>query len=401
MSQQLINHSPDLKRLRDEGYEIEIVSGLLVIRNVPYVNTQREVKRADLISTLILTGNQSARPDTHVVNFTGEHPCDKDGNKLTKIVNASNTTQLAGGIKAQHTFSSKPKEGYRDYYDKMTTYIAILSSPAQAVDSRIDAKTFRPIESSEGESVFKYVDTATSRAGIYEVSKKLESLKIAIIGLGGTGSYIFDLVAKTPVQEIHLYDADWYFLHNAYRSPGVPSKEDLQTPQKKVDYYRNKYSDFRSGIFAHPCYVDHETVNELSDMDFVFISIDGGKDKALIFDKLEEFGIPFIDVGMGVYLVKEKAALGGVLRVTTSTVYQREHAKNRVSFAEETDHNNVYGQNIQTAGLNSLNASLAVHQWMQLFGFYLDLEKEHSSMFMIDGNIITNEDKPCAELETV
>lgn len=400
MSQQLINHSPDLKRLRDDGYEIEIVSSLLVIRNVPYVNTQREVKRAELISTLNLAGNNTVRPDTHVVSFTGEHPCEKDGNRLTKIVNASNATQLARGLVAQHTFSSKPKEGYRDYSDKMTTYIAILSSPAQAIDPSAAPKTFSPIETCDGESVFKYVDTATSRAGIYEVSKKLEPLKIAIIGLGGTGSYILDLVAKTPVQEIHLFDADWYFLHNAYRSPGVPSTADLQTPQRKVDYYSNTYSEFRSGIFAHAYHVDYETVNELSNMDFVFISIDGGKSKALIFDKLEEFGIPFIDVGMGVYLVKEKAALGGVLRVTTSTVYRREHAKNRVSFVDEADHNNVYGQNIQTAGLNSLNASLAVHQWMQLFGFYIDLENEHSSMFMIDGNIITNEDKPCAELET-
>jgi len=401
MSQLLINLNPDLKRLRDEGYEIEIFSGLIVMRGIPYVNSQREVKKADLISTFRLSGNQSVQLDTHVVSFTGEYPCDKDGNRLVKLVNASNTTQLAGGVIAQHTFSSKPRGGYQDFYEKMTTYIAILSGPAQALDPKADAKTFRPIESKEEESVFKYVDTATSRAGIYEVSKKLEPLKIAIIGLGGTGSYILDLVAKTPVKEIHLYDADWYFLHNSYRSPGVPTKVDLQTPQKKVDYYRNKYSEFRTDIFSHDYNVDQETINELSDMDFVFISIDGGKDKALIFDRLEEFGIPFIDVGMGVYLVKEKAALGGVLRVTTSTVYQREPARKRVSFAEEVDHNNIYGQNIQTAGLNALNASLAVHQWMQLFGFYLDFEKEHSSMFMIDGNIITNEDKPCAELETV
>lgn len=401
MSQLLINLNPDLKRLRDEGYEIEINSGLIVMRNIPYVNSQREIRKADLISTFRLAGNQFVQLDTHVVSFTGEYPCDKNGNRLVNLVNASSTSQLSGGIIAQHTFSSKPAGGYLGFYDKMTTYIAILSGPAQALDPKVNAKTFRPIETKEKESVFKYVDTATSRAGIYEASRKLEPLKIAIIGLGGTGSYILDLVAKTPVSEIHLYDADFYFLHNSYRSPGVPTDNDLQKPQKKVDYYQKKYSQFRSGIFSYDYNVDEETINELSDMDFVFISIDGGKDKALIFDRLEEFDIPFIDVGMGVYLVEEKAALGGVLRVTTSTAYQREAAKKRVSFEDEIDHNNVYGQNIQTAGLNALNASLAVHQWMQLFGFYLDFEKEHSSMFMIDGNIITNEDKPCEELETV
>jgi hypothetical protein len=38
--------------------------------------------------------------------------------------------------------------------------------------------------------------------------KKLELGKIAIIGLGGTGSYVLDLAAKTPVKEIHLFDGD-------------------------------------------------------------------------------------------------------------------------------------------------------------------------------------------------
>ena len=32
--------------------------------------------------------------------------------------------------------------------------------------------------------------------------------KVAIVGLGGSGSYILDLIAKTPICEIHLYDGD-------------------------------------------------------------------------------------------------------------------------------------------------------------------------------------------------
>ena len=55
MSQRLINRSPDLKKLRDEGYEIAIVSGFLVVRDVPYVNSKQEVKLADLVSELVLS----------------------------------------------------------------------------------------------------------------------------------------------------------------------------------------------------------------------------------------------------------------------------------------------------------------------------------------------------------
>lgn len=49
MSQQLINHSPDLKKLRDEGYDVAVQSNYLLIRRVPYVNSNREVKRGILL----------------------------------------------------------------------------------------------------------------------------------------------------------------------------------------------------------------------------------------------------------------------------------------------------------------------------------------------------------------
>jgi len=41
----------------------------------------------------------------------------------------------------------------------------------------------------------------------------------------------------------------------------------------------------------------------------VFLCIDAGPGKKLIVDKLEEFGIPFIDVGMGLYATND--TLGG------------------------------------------------------------------------------------------
>lgn len=37
MSHQLISRNPDLTQLRDEGYDIEIRAGYLLLKNVPYV----------------------------------------------------------------------------------------------------------------------------------------------------------------------------------------------------------------------------------------------------------------------------------------------------------------------------------------------------------------------------
>jgi tRNA A37 threonylcarbamoyladenosine dehydratase len=68
------------------------------------------------------------------------------------------------------------------------------------------------------------------------ISDKLKIPKVAIVGLSGTGVYVLDLVAKTPVQEIHLFDGDLFHSHNAFRSPGAASLDELRQAPKKVTY---------------------------------------------------------------------------------------------------------------------------------------------------------------------
>src|SRR5207247_1248879 len=139
MSRELINLSPDLKRLRDEGYFIQICGGLLVMREVPYVDAKRRVRTGSLISSLTLSGNVTRTPDTHVVHFDGDYPCRSDGSPITGISYASGDVDLGHGVKAKHAFSSKPPSGYSDYYQKMTTYSGIISGPAAVVRYGITA----------------------------------------------------------------------------------------------------------------------------------------------------------------------------------------------------------------------------------------------------------------------
>lgn len=392
MSQQLISRSPDLKELRDEGYEIAVKSGHLVIYNVPYVNSQKQVKRGILVSQLDLANDVATKPGTHVAMFAGEHPCDKEGRELVKIKNSSTRQHICDDLYVDHLFSSKPKEGYLDYHHKMTTYVTIISGQAEAIDPNASAKTFRVIASDDPDSVFNYVDTASSRARIVAVSKKLEGVNVAIVGLGGTGSYTLDLVSKTPAKEIHLFDGDYFLQHNAFRSPGAPPIDELGKKPKKVHYFRNIYSTMRKNIFANDFDIDKSNVEHLRGMDFVFLCVHGGEVKRPIIEKLEEFGIPFVDVGMGVEVVDQQ--LLGILRVTTSTADKRDHVrdKKRISFSGGRD-DGLYSQNIQIADLNALNAALAVIKWKKLFGFYADFEKEHFTTYTIDGNSIANEDK--------
>ena len=116
---------------------------------------------------------------------------------------------------------------------------------------------------------------------------------------------MLDLVAKTPVKEIHLYDGDTFYQHNAFRSPGAPSGEELGAKQPKATYFKNLYSKMHRGIVDHPVYLDAGNVEELRGMDFVFVCLDKGGPKKLIVEKLEEFNVPFTDVGMGIQLNDE------------------------------------------------------------------------------------------------
>lgn len=389
MSLQLINHNPDLKRLRDEGYTVRVEGGYLLVEDISHLNARGEVKVGMLVSALDLNGNQTTKPSSHVVFFAGDYPHDKNGRQLAKIKHQSQRKTFGSNIVVQHSFSSKPKLGYADYYEKMSTYASIISSPACSVDPDVTPRPYRAIETSGDESVFQYIDTATSRANIGAVTEKLRFGSVAIVGLGGTGSYVLDLVAKTPVQQIMLFDGDDFSQHNAFRSPGAPPIEVLKKQPTKASYFQQAYSNIHKKIIAHDVYIDTSNVEQLRDADFVFLCLDNGSAKKLIVEHLEGFGTPFIDTGIGVQLVNEK--LRGEVRITASTPEKRDHLERRVSFAEDIG-DNAYSQNIQIADLNMLNASLAVIRWKRLAGFYHDFDHEYHSVYTVDGNCLTNDE---------
>ncbi len=387
MSHEMISRNPDLKRLRDEGYDLEIRSNHLLIKDVPFVNKDKKIERGILVSEMSLAGDKTITPTTHVVMFKGSYPCSCDGVQMEGLRHQSVDQKLTDDLVINHSFSSKPAEGYKDYYQKMVTYIRMISHPAQAIDEAVTARTYPICETAVGESVFHYFDTATSRAGIGAISKKLEIGKIGIVGVGGTGSYILDLVSKTPVREINLFDGDFFSNHNAFRSPGAATRDQLRLNPKKVTYFKERYSAMHSNIIAHDFDINEANVESLRNLDFVFLCLHGNETKLKIVEKLEAWGISFIDVGMGVHLVDE--SLLGVLTVTLSTSTMREHVKTRVSFSGDGV-GDEYSQNIQIADLNALNATLAVIKWKKSLGFYHDRENEHFCAYTIDGNRLAN-----------
>lgn len=247
---------------------------------------------------------------------------------------------------------------------------------------------------SNPKSVFVYEDTASTIAGISEITDRLSGGAIAIIGLGGTGGEVADLICKTPCTKIKLIDGDIVEQHTAWRSPGAMSLSDITAAQFKVDYYAEVYGRMHRGIEAHQVHVGPGNLSLLDDVDFVFVCVDSVATRAFLIPELESRDLAFIDCGLGLRLVDEKVM--GQVRVTTSTPAMRSHVHDNARIpVSGDDDDDLYRSNIQIGDLNRLAAVMAVIQYKQLRGFYADSGTEYHSVYTVDSNLIINADHRC------
>lgn len=386
----LVRNSPDLALLVQEGYAVRIVGGYLVVDDVPFVNDAAQVQWGSFLCPLDLSGDVTAKPSTHVMCLVGGVPRDKNGSPIDGLINDGvEKWSAAPDFTAACGFSLKPRpEGYNDFYEKVTYYAAMLIGPAQAIDPNVTPLTFKPVATDEDDGVFCYLDTFSSRAGITELNNALALPKVIIIGLGGTGAYLLDLLAKTPVLAIHLYDGDIFRTHNAYRAPGAAGIEDLRAGKYKVEYYHQMYSLMRRGIEPHPEHVTEANVAEILDANFVFLAMDTGPDKEAIIDALTAHGVPFIDTGVG--LGKDPDGINGLLRITFSAPGHTDHIERDQLISYFAGEDAEYDTNLQVAELNSLSAVLAVLRYKKHLGFYADTQNEHHTVYAVDSNDLFN-----------
>lgn len=394
MLEALISHSVDLQKLHHEGFVLEERCGWLIIHNIPHLNDSREISSGTLLMPLCITGNCTIRPNDHTAYWVGNRPCDVNGNPLPSLVNSKVSKSICPGFTADYYFSCHaekeefpPKGDYPDYYEKVKHYFDIIAAPALCLDSDAWTRLNIGIETSLCDSPFRYIDTNSSRAGITNLNLKFKGLKVGIIGLGGTGSYILDLVAKTPVNEIHLFDADEINTHNAFRAPGAISEEDLSKAPKKVEYYATIYSKMHNGIKAHASMINSDNLSELDDLDYVFLSLDVVAAKQQIASYLIEKGIPFIDSGMGIGQESD-GRLSGMLHIAIGTPDCYNHL-NQVMGSTEAE-KDIYSTDIQIAELNALAADFSVIRWKKMLGFYVDKRQEPYSVYTINYNELDN-----------
>ncbi|WP_069770971.1 ThiF family adenylyltransferase [Streptomyces sp. LUP30] len=385
MSTALLARDPDLSRLLDDGYDVALQAGHLIVRHIPYVTQARSIGYGFLAYPVTVSGDRLVSGTDHRIWFGGSAPCDEHGRPLP-LANPE-ARAITDGLQAQFMLSSKPgPAGYPDEYTKVTAYARIIADQAQAIDQAVTPTPGAAWQEVDDDSPFAYRDTATSRAGLAVVNRRYRGHHIVIVGLGGSGSYILDQVAKTEVDTIRLIDGDTFDNHNAFRAPGAPTLETLRSRPNKATYFASRYSHMHRRITPCEQYLDEDNLTLLEAATFVFLASDDAAGKPAVMDWLEAHDVPFIDVGMGIEEIDGR--LSGLLRVTTSLPGRRAPVRGRIPTpAPERD---AYARNIQTADLNALNAILAVNRWK----LYADAAAEGFATYSLITNEIANEDLP-------
>ena len=248
---------------------------------------------------------------------------------------------------------------------------------------------------------FKIPNTFEARAAIGPVQDRIRDQRIAIIGLGGTGAYVLDLIAKTPVQAIHLLDSDRVDWHNLMRAPGARTNDAIKFLRKnrldKVVYYHAKYNTLREGIHTHAVRVDSSTrfAEFLSEypVDYAFVCIDQRKDcdsprQDVVYAALSEAGVPFIDSGVSITV--ENDSVSGA--VTTSA-----YAAGSLAWKDAIPNARVEGnapgyRNVQLPEVNALAASLAVMEWRRRTEQYVSKSASFLHRFRLETPRITSAD---------
>ena len=246
---------------------------------------------------------------------------------------------------------------------------------------------------------FNFPNTYEGRSGVAPIQDRIRGQSIAIIGLGGTGSYVLDMIAKTPVGNIHIVDDDYVDWHNIMRAPGAPTGEEINSLMEmkkcgtdcvgKVDYFYSKYASFREGIHAHTVRLDsppkcNEFLGE-HPIDYAFVCIDQDENsdsprQDVVYSALSVAEIPFVDSGISI-LLDNDAVSGSV----TTSAYSAGSLEWEIGVPNPFLNNNGRGyRNVQLPEVNALAASLAVMEWRRQTGQYVSKSSSFLHKFRLE-----------------
>ena len=333
MSNSLISRSADLSALAAAEYSLEIRGVYLIVKHIPYVALNGEIQFAEIVTNLDIIGavgdEVTTQPSDHRVWWTGGTPHTADGESMEDYLCCGNWEQgrdIGEGIKVYMQWSRKPKEGgqarsYKDYREKIETYVEEVGGQAEAVRPGILEAARKGGESILTSSIrFAYTDTSGYRNGTKGIENRIEEEIVAVIGVGGTGSYLVDVLAKTNIKELHLFDDDVMELHNAFRVSGAARVEELDGKKLKINWHQERYKEVRKeGLCLHDVKINSGNFEELRNCTTAFIAVDDLTVRRKIQRACTAMDILHVSVGIGLEIEGESDdQIGGMVKVETN-----------------------------------------------------------------------------------
>ena len=160
-------------------------------------------------------------------------------------------------------------------------------------------------------------DRQTRALGIQN-QKRLQELKVTIVGSGGTGSPLAVQLARMGVKKIRLVDRDILDKTNVSRVYGSTEND---VGRSKVDILK-KYLESFSKTHVDTLKVDiakDDVTSILIDSDIIFACTDNLLSRSILNDVSLQYYIPLIDVGCRIHLNKDGSINQAIMKVQTVT----------------------------------------------------------------------------------
>lgn len=377
---ELASRNPFVQDLLDEGFDVDFIGGYFVIYGLPHLDEKGGLEHGDWASPVDLADGVLGPPSNHQAWFRGGRPHDQGGRQL-RLGGGPDKVTVVEGFETDQSFSFKLLEAgqmrsYVSFEEKVRTYVDAITAPALATYP--DATPRRGIEKRAAEqgTPLRFPDTLSARYHMNDVSFLLKDKRVAIVGLGGTGSYLLDFIARTHLAEIAIFDDDTVHVHTIFRFPGFIPRA---IGRLKVDALAEQYGNWHANIVPVPERVTEANVATLGVFDFVFVALDHGPSRAMIVDWLTANSVPFVDCGMG--LNRAPVGLNGVVRITGVDREAYERTIGTAYLPASDPEGGEYRKQGQIAELNALNATFAMIRFKQHFGIYERLDDAVSYIF--------------------
>ena len=361
----------ELKRLaRKAGARIEESSGFVTLYGVRGISSSGEIVLCDLRKS-VTNEHYSAGVIETAIHAIGISTRGKGDGYVYEADGTAVGNQLGEGDEGWRYISLGHTHGLAE------GAIELLSRYGRHILGAVAAKERGWLASGEKSVADIAQGIYQSRANIAQVEDRVKGHTVAIIGLGGTGSYVLDLLVRTGVARVVLVDDDDMDLKGIMRSPGAQAREEMARVHagriKKVAYYAERYRDMPVKLVPLETKAHRETAETLREemVSWVFVCIDqvGGSELGRqdeVYEGLQAKNLAFIDCGISLQL--DENEISGAVTITRCSAGEGTW-KNDIPNAGIRGAEGIY-HNIQLPDVNAMAAVLAIMEWKRVSGQY-------------------------------